>query len=542
MNLKEYCKEIAKEHNERSRTALREFTIACNQKTEMEDAAGYECDLWNRCDLFLDVGICYEELSIEFESPHRAALDWLLECEPVSRPYFEICGPKMKKEAAQKLAKEYNLQNVQEGYPERVCTLSSFGNQGAQTTNYGLFHLDGRIGLNGTFDRIDNNGYPASQHCNLLLSLIYLVDREPELEFAMMVTKWDEVPDRFWNAEDEQLPCTWEFAPQPEDVSYGVAYDPKTRCIRVLEPESAWNAVKKYQEQYTEEERRVFDPVQSREYYEKNPEGRRQLTAFLNRPVQKCVSGEISLQGYIENMIAEHWKTHMPVMPFCLTAWKELYRDLELKILCDDSLMVTKGWLTSFHNNDRRPVPGERRYLELCGPKITKQQAMKMAADYNEPSVRYMIGEMCCYDEADGSGAFHLDGCVGASGIPLRKNDMDKIMESALDTISAYPDFEFMLLVFLGGPKLQYENGIAVYDRQDVQCGIQYDPVRKLLTILKARSAYSRMKQYQAQYSLEERRLFEKEVCRRYYAENSKGKAELAEFAEYQQNVFHKKM
>lgn len=545
MNLQEYCKEIAKEHNERAKTASHVRDLEILLKRGKEEIACYDSYLLHSCERFIDKSIWIHaglNLAIEFELTHSATLDWLLECEKVKRPYFEICGPRIKKETAEKLVKIYNLQTASKEDPARVCTLCSFGNQGAQTTNYSLFHLDGRVGLNGTFDRLDDQCTPATLHCSLLLFLLELIALEPKLEFAMMITKWDEVPDRFQNMEDAQLPCTWEFAPRPEDVSYGVAYDPKTRCIRILKPESAWNAVKKYQAQYTEEERRVFDPVQSREYYEKDPEGCRQLIAFLNRPLQKCISGEILFQSYIENMEAEYHNPNVPIMPFSLKAWKALYPDLELKILCEHPLMLTRSWLLCFDHNDRRPVVGEHLYFEICGPRITKQEAMRMAADYNEPSARNMIGEMCCYDRTGGSGIFHLDGSVGGSGIPLRTNDMDKIMESVLDTVSTYPDFEFMLLIFRAGPKITWENGMAVYEQRAVECGIQYDPIKKLLTVLNPRSAYCRMRKYQEQYTIEERRLFEKEACRQYYTRNPKGKEERVKFAEYQQNVFHKKM
>lgn len=545
MTLKEYAKSLAEEHNDRANESSRVRSREEGLRRGKEDIAYYDFCLLYRCEQFIDAAIYFckvRDLAIEFELPQYAALDWLLECEEARRPYFEMCGPRIPKETAAKLANAYNLKTNQENYQQRVCTVCSFGIKGTPKTNYGMFHLDGRVGLNGTFDRMDNRLCPATLHCSLLIFLIDLLNLEPDLEFAMMITKWDEVPERYRDTVDAELPSTWEFSPRPEDVSYGVAYDPKTRCIRILGPESAWKAVKEYQAQYTEEERQVFDPIQSKEYYEKDPQGRRQLSEFLNRPIQECAACEVSLQEYIQNLALPPEDTRTLDIIVGLEEWKNLYSDLQLKILTEDPRMLTRRWLLQFKHYDHRPSEGEKKYFEICGPRIAKQDALHMAADYNEPSVRSMPGEMCSYDRMGGSGVFHLDGSVGGSGILLKAHGMEEILDSVLDTISTYPNFEFMLLIFHAVQVAERENGIAVYEQRAVEVGMRYDPAQKQLTILGPRSACCMLKKYQAEYTEEEHRLFEKEACRQYYSHQPKGKAELAEFVEYQQNVFQKQM
>ena len=496
-----------------------------------------------RSDLLLDLCIfrySLMNLEIEFELAEYSTLDWLMECEKARRPYFEMCGPRISKYKADNLAKEYQGPDSNK---DVVGMISTYGCEGLTKRNYSLFHLDGRVGLNGVLGLWDKKGLAANAHFNMLIFLLELIYTEHELEFGIMVTKWDEVPERFSSLSDQEMPITWEFAPQPKDVSYGVAYNPKENKIKILGPESAWKTVKSYQQLYTEEERKVFDPAESERYYETNPQGRQELAQFIKGELPNTIVPEIPLQTYIKNILDKGKVNDLIIYynwPF--DEWKDLYQDLDLKILFDVPQMSTKQWANMSNENERRIYPAEQKFFEICGPKISQQKAMEMAADYNEPTIRSTCGEMSHYDWKSGRGVFRLDGCVGLSGAPLQAQRHNEVMDALLDMIKNYPDFEFAILVTTLKQDFKRENGIAIYGKDDVEYGAWYDPSHKLLRILAPRAAYQIMKKFQSQYTQKERCLFEREASEYYYTQNEKGKKELEKFLKYQQDVCKKQI
>ncbi len=148
---------------------------------------------------------------------------------------------------------------------------------------YGLFQLDGLIGLNGVCDECINRK-------EILSGVLTLIKNHPDFEFAAAFSSWDEGPlgkrdlwelDLYDLCGEEAFCNTLEYGLQPCNVEFGFSYDPARRLLKLLGPRSAWEAVKGYQALYTEEERRRFDPEESSRYYSNDPKGKQVLEEFF---------------------------------------------------------------------------------------------------------------------------------------------------------------------------------------------------------------------------------------------------------------------
>lgn len=541
LKLQDYAKLLTAEHTKRSDESFAEKQLQKELKQGKEQKAVEAYKRCCRCEQLLDRCIWkYDvlDLTIRFEDLLYAQLDWLLEIETPKRPYFEMCGPKISKRRALKLARVYNSPGDDK---ELIGIVSGYGSEGTEKRNYGLFHLDGRIGLNSTFWTQDERENPASLHCDMLLFLLELIYADPQLEFAVMVTKWDEVPAQYSTCTAEELPSTWQFAPQPQDASYGISYNPSKKELKILGPNTAWKCVKNYQQQYSEEQRQVFDPVESKRYYETDPNGKRELSQFLKMAIPDKIMSEIPMRTYLKNVCGQAANPNFCQPIWFYEDWMRQYQELELKLLFDEPQMMTSKWAEQLNEQGLYPNAPISLYFEMCGPKISKEQAMKMAADYNEPTLRSTLGKMSQYDRESGSGVFRLDGCVGQSGEKLKAKANHEVLDSLFDMIKTYPDFAFAMMIAKQEKTLKREDGLAVYAQKDVEYGACYDPSRKVLRILGPREAYLMMKKYQDQYTAEERRLFDQKASERYYAKSPKGKKDLAELIEYQHKVCKKK-
>lgn len=541
LKIQNYAKALAAEHTKRADKLFAEQQL----QQEMEQGEAHrtfeEYKRYCRCEMFLDYCIWqYDvlDLTIHFEDPLYASLDWLLETETAKRPYFEMCGPKIPKRRALKLARIYNNPSDDK---ECITTVSGYGIEGTGKRNYGLFHLDGRIGLNSTLWLQDQKENPASMHCDMLLFLLALIYADPQLEFAIMVTKWDEVPAQYRTCTSEELPSTWQFDPRPENVSYGVAYDPSKKELNILKPKTAWECVKNYQQQYSKEQRQVFDPIESRRYYETDRKGRRELSQFLERAVPDKVMSEIPMKTYLEKLCSRAKNPNYRSPLWFYEDWMKLYRRMKLNLLFDDPQMMTSQWIEQENEGGLCPKAPNSLYFEMCGPKISKKQAIKMAADYNEPTLRSTLGKMSQYSCETGSGVFRLDGCVGQSGEELKARANYEVLDAIFDMIKAYPKFEFAVLIIKSEKTLERTDGLAVYSQDDVEYGACYDPAQNVLRFLGPREAYLTMKKYQVQYTVEERRLFDPKASENYYRQDSQGRKNLAELMEYQQKICKKK-
>lgn len=206
------------------------------------------------------------ELQIFIEKWEYTTLDWLRETMFVRRPYFEMCGPKISKQKAIEMALDYQWR---ESEHNDFGLMACYNDSSHIPNNYGLFKLNGNIGLNGICWKWNKN-------IEVLCANLDMIKSYPEFEFAVAISHWDEV---LLNRREDA--DTWDGDLQPEDVAVGFAYDPAKKLLKILGPKSAWETVKQYQAKYTVQERRLFDPDESAQYYAEDPQGRAELAEYI---------------------------------------------------------------------------------------------------------------------------------------------------------------------------------------------------------------------------------------------------------------------
>lgn len=540
LKVQEYAELFIKESARQARKCGSKMKLEQALKSERVAEVYAEYRRYEQCEKFLN---CCKwkynllDLTISFEYPQYESLSWLLQCEKTERAYFEMCGPRISQERARKLAKAYNTPDE---CKEMIGTISCYGLEGVLKRNYALFHLDGRVGLNGVLGIWAEEKSFAALHCNMLLFLIELIHTDPQLEFAIMVTKWNEMPERYQELPAEEIPSTCQFLPQPKDVSYGAVYDPKRKRLKILGPSSAWKTVKNYQNQYSEEQCQIFDPTESRKYYETDPKGRHQLEQFLKKPMPNTIVSAMPLHVYLKNVFRQAKHSSGNQLMWFYEDWLEQYGQLDLKLLFDEPQMMSQKWLEQLNDFGRWPNRETPLCFEICGPRISPQQAVQMAAEYNEPTIHSAFGEMSHYDRKNGSGVFRLDGCVGQIAVPLKAKENYEVMDALFDLIKSYPDFEFAMLILKSTNKRITKEKTACCKPNSVEYGAWYDPSRKLLSILGPRAACQMVKKYREQYTKKELCLFKKEASEQYYSQDPPGKKELAKFIAYLQEVYKK--
>ncbi len=239
----------------------------------------------------------------------------------------------------------------------------------------------------------------------------------------------------------------------------------------------------------------------------------------------------MKLQKYLKSLQTENSES------FGKRQLYDRYKELNIEIF----LQNPDDWQADFSET----VNTGKMYYEICGPRISKEQAMRMAAQYNWPRMAATFGPICCYHselhKPDNYGVFKLDGAVGLYGSTWTHIGRVEVLDGVLDLVLENPDFEFA--VFFAGKYLEktakeeqaleteFETRIG-----DVRYGFRYDPAAKRLDVLGRRAAWRAVKSYQALYTKEERKLFFPWESGRYYAQDPKGKEQLAEFMEYQKS------
>lgn len=465
------------------------------------------------------------DLTVFMEKPQRFSKEMWLFNSP-GKNLFEMCGPRISKELAMQMAAEYNWPNTEKSFGPICCY-----NTGLHTPdNYGVFHLDGKVGLYGST-------WKKSASHEKLDAILNLIKNYPSFEFAVFfVRSYRNKPKK-------------EFEIRIQDTEYGFRYDPHKKQLDILEGRSAWKAVRRYQALYTKEERKLFFPEESQAYYEKDAQGKALLLEFAefekNHPKsQEGVRVEMSLQQYKESIMTGHEEERSGFF------WQDLCEvseGLELTIFAEDPAYVQFCWLqkSSFV---RRP------YFEMCGPKISKEKAMEMALAYQwGASEHFNFGLMSCYNEEhhipDNYGLFKLNGNIGLNGICWKWNHNIEVLCAVLDMAKNYPDFEFAVAISKWNEAPPEAWDVCEYwstwdynlQPEDVEVGFAYDPAQKLVKILGPQSAWKTVKRYQAEYTEQERRLFDPDESSRYYSEDPQGKAELAEYVEYSEKNRSKK-
>lgn len=468
------------------------------------------------------------EVTVFMEKPQE--LNWPMWINGSSHKIsFELCGPRIPKEMAMQMAAEYNWPNIGNSFGPICC----YNTKHHTPNNYGAFHLDGKVGLYGS-TWCKCSGYEA------LDAILNMISNYPLIEFAVFFADTYRVK----TVQEEKEPQQ-EFQIRIWDSAYGFRYDPRTKKLAILEGRSAWKAVRAYQALYTKEERQLFFPWASQEYYAKDPAGKSALLEFAALE-KNCVSkqnravAEMPLQKYRQIVMSGSEDER----PYFWEDFCDMCDGLELTVFAEDPEYMQFSWLRS-SSCFRRP------YFEMCGPKICSQKAMQMALDYQwNDSEALTFGLMACYNDPyhlpNNYGLFKLNGNIGLNGICWKWNDYIEVLCAILYMIKNYPDFEFAVAISEWdeiSPMKFYDFDFPrrkkwytwEYDLRpaDVDLGFAYKPSQKLLKILGPQSAWEAVKGYQAEYTPEERRLFDPDESSRYYAENPKGKAELAEFTEY---------
>ncbi len=214
------------------------------------------------------------ELTVFTEDPEYMKFSWLSSTGCARRPYFEMCGPKIPRQKAMQMAHDYQWSKCQ---TLDFGLMACYNDNHHFPDNYGLFKLNGNIGLNGIC-------WKWNRYLEVVCAILYMIRNYPDFEFAVAISDWDEVPPETYWYPDFDKPirlATWEYHLQPKDVDFGFAYSPSQNILKILGPQSAWEAVKQYQKEYTQEEQKLFDPDESSYYYEENPEGKAELEEFI---------------------------------------------------------------------------------------------------------------------------------------------------------------------------------------------------------------------------------------------------------------------
>lgn len=216
------------------------------------------------------------DLTVFPEEPIYLCYEWLNRTSTVRRPYFEMCGPRISKEKAMEMALDY-----QSGNHYKIGSMSYYNNA---LYNFSLFKLNGAIGLNGICWKWNSN-------VEVLCAILDMIKSYPEFAFAVAISGWDEMPpEKFYSlsSPDHEPFNTLDYHLEPDDVEIGFSYDPVNRRLKILNSRSAWEEVKRYQAQYTEEERRLFDPDVSTQYYTENPRGQKELAEYIEYEKKNC--------------------------------------------------------------------------------------------------------------------------------------------------------------------------------------------------------------------------------------------------------------
>lgn len=247
MKLKEYIKEV---------------------EQDMQKSDGRACPLEFFEDPELNQRIADLDLEIVAEREEYKTWDWLHDGPEARRPYFEMCGPKIEKEEAMKMAADYQWATTDHN---TMGLMACYNTPCHFPNNYGVFRLNGDIGLNGI-------SWKWNLNFEVLGALLEMICDYPEFEFAVLFTNWDETPGANWKI---GIYGSREIVREQEkDVYVGFWYEPHKKLLRILGPRSALKAVRNYQKQYTPQRRALFEPEQSEMYYAADRKAQKDLTEF----------------------------------------------------------------------------------------------------------------------------------------------------------------------------------------------------------------------------------------------------------------------
>lgn len=206
-------------------------------------------------------------VDIEVEQPLFKTWRWFCEQNPAQRAYFEMCGPKISKANAMKMAAEYQYDVT---WRDTIGVLSCYDKPEHIPNDCGLFGLDGSIGLNSCCDR-------KLMNWELVYAMLDMIGTHSRFEFALFITNWEGSPSsqERWYAHRAEPK-----RPTEKDIYVGFCYNPYKAQLKILGAESALRMVQDYQRRYTPEERLRFDPEESSFYYCCDPKGRKALKEF----------------------------------------------------------------------------------------------------------------------------------------------------------------------------------------------------------------------------------------------------------------------
>lgn len=249
----------------------------------------------------------------------------------------------------------------------------------------------------------------------------------------------------------------------------------------------------------------------------------------------------MNIHEYIEAVVEDFYRNERRPWVKCediISAWDRIFAALNVDIEAEQPLFRTWRWF-------RDQNPAQQAYFEMCGPKIYKENAMKMAAEYQyDVTCHSTIGALSCYDKPEhipnDCGLFGLDGCIGLNSCCDRKLMNWELIYAMLDMIGTHPKFEFALFITNWKRSPSSEETWYAHrakpkrpTEKDVYVGFCYDPHKAKLKILGAESALRMVRRYQERYTPEERSRFDPEESSFYYCCEPKGRKAMKEFARY---------